>query len=300
MPQILNRSGLPIKRDQIAPSRRVDVDEIEQTLATQQNQINQKANASTVGGLATAVNSKASQSSVDTLAGTIAGKADTTALASKANVSDLASKADVSALAAKANSSDVTNALATKADASALAAKASTSALNALAATVPVIADEIPQPETTGGQAGLEGMKVPGARHQHPRLTSTTGNPASHIIGATGLATVAFTQAFDAFPGTVFTEVPPPTGVMPAQPANFRVESWIRETMTPAPSGKYVGCVVRAWRGRNLPVISLLTGLLSLLGVNTIITALTGFDPFGAPATGTTFTCVAVKRSDVV
>lgn len=222
MPQILNRSGLPIKRDQIAPSRRVDVDEIEQTLATQQNQINQKANASTVGGLATAVNSKASQSSVDALAGAVAGKAD----------------------------------------ASALAAKASTSELTALAATVPVIANEIPQPETTGGQAGLEGMKVPGARHQHPRLTSTTGNPATHIIAASGLATVAFTQAFDVFPGTVFTEVPPPTGVMSAQPAQFRVASWIRETMAPTPSGKYTGCVVRAWRGRTLPVINLLTGLL--------------------------------------
>lgn len=119
------------------------------------------------------------------------------------------------------------------------------------------------------------------------------------ILNRTGLATVTFTQAFDAFPGTVFTEVPPPAGVMSAQPAQFRVESWIRETMTPAPSGKYVGCVVRAWRGRTLPVINLLTGLLTLVGVNSIITALTGFDPFGAPATGTTFTCIAVKRSDV-
>jgi len=74
MPVILNRTGLPIKRDQISPSRRVDVEEIEGALASQQAQINNKANASTVGGLATAVNSKASQSSVDALAGTVAAR----------------------------------------------------------------------------------------------------------------------------------------------------------------------------------------------------------------------------------
>jgi len=207
-----------------------------------QNQINQKANASTVGGLATQVNSKASQASVDTLAGAVAGKAN--------------------------------------------------------AADIPLPADTMPKAEATTAAKGTEQKKYALEDHQHPRVTSTTGNPATHIIAATGLATVTFTQAFDVFPGTVFTEVPPPTGVMSAQPAQFRVESWIRETMAP-PSGKYVGCVVRAWRGRSLPVINLLTGLLSLVGVNTIITALTGFDPFGAPATGTTFTCIAVKRSDV-
>jgi hypothetical protein len=208
-----------------------------------QNQINQKANASTVGGLATAVNSKASQSSVDALS------------VSKANAAD-----------------------------------------------IPLPADVMPKSEATTPAKGAETKKYALEDHQHPRITSATGNPATHIIGAAGLATVTFTQSFDFFPNPLFTEVPPPTGTMPAQPAYFRVESWIRETMTPVPSGKYVGCVVRSWRGRNLPVISLLTGLLSLIGVNSIITALTGFDPFGAPATGTTFTftftCTAIKRSD--
>lgn len=270
MPVIPNRSGIPIKRDQVVPTRPVDVEAIEDTLASQQNQINQKANASTVGGLATAVNSKASQSSVNALAETVASKADATALAGKANASDLAAKADVSALATKASAADI-----------------------------PLPADTMPKAEATAAVKGTEQKKYALEDHQHPRVTSTTGNPATHIIAATGLATVTFTQAFDAFPGTVFTEVPPPTGVLSSQPANFRVESWIRETMAPTPSGKYVGCVVRAWRGRSLPIINLLTGLLSLVGVNTIITALTGFDPFGAPATGTTFTCIAVKRSDV-
>jgi hypothetical protein len=167
-----------------------------------------------------------------------------------------------------------------------------------IARTMPVPAGDVPMSETNGGAPGIEGVKVSGAGHRHPRLTSTTGNPATHVISANGTATVSFTQAFDAFPGMVFTEVPPPTGAMSAQPASFRVESWVHEVMSPTPSGKYVGCVVRAWRGRALPVINVLTGLLSLAGVNGIITALTGFDPFGAPASGTTFTCTAVKRSD--
>ncbi|WP_311270484.1 hypothetical protein [Sphingobium sp. WCS2017Hpa-17] len=174
--------------------------------------------------------------------------------------------------------------------------------LAALKAAMPVPSAETPMPEAVGGAPGVEGTKVSGAGHQHPRLTSTTGpkstSPDSHVVAATGLATVMFTRSFDLPPGPVFCEVPPATGVMPAQPASFRVESWIRETMTPTPSGKYVGCVVRAWRGRPLPLMTLLSGVLSLTGINGIITGLTGFVTFAAPATGTAFTCIAVARSD--
>lgn len=281
MSTIQNRTGVPIKREQIVPPRRVDVDAIEDTLSSQQAQINNKANASTVGGLVTAMNSKASQSSVDALAGTVAGKAD------------------ASALSTKANSADVAAALSSKADASALAAKASASDLTALAATVPVIANEVPQPETTGGQAGLEGMKVPGARHQHPRLTSTT--KAAIVTGST--VQVAFTRAFSQPPGITCTEIPPDTGVMSANPATFRVESWVREVMTPTPSGAYTGCVIKVWRSRPLPTMTplSLTAILTAVvtGVNAVIAALTNYDIFGASAVGTTFSCIAIQRSDV-
>ncbi|KQN09818.1 hypothetical protein ASE85_02465 [Sphingobium sp. Leaf26] len=250
MPQMPNRSGTPVKRDQVALPRRVDVEAIDAALDDQQNQINQKANASTVGGLATAVNSKASQSSVDTLAGTVAGKADS-------------------------------------------------ATLTALAATVPTIADEIPQPEVTGGQAGLEGMKVPGARHQHPRLTSTT--KATITAGST--VQVAFTRTFVNKPGITCTEEPPDTGTMSSNPATFRVESWVREVMTPTPSGAYTGCVIKVWRSRPLPTMTplslaaLLTAVVT--GVNALIAALTNYDIFGANAVGTTFSCIAIQRSDV-
>lgn len=283
MPVILNRTGLPIKRDQIAPSRRVDVDEIEGTLASQQAQINQKANASTVGGLATAVNSKASQSSVDALAGTVASKADATALASKA---------DASALAAKANASDVSTALATKADASALAAKAN-------AADIPLPADAMPKSEATTAAKGNEQKRYALEDHQHPRLTSTT--KATIVSGST--VAVAFTRTFVSKPGITCTEEPPDTGTMSPNPATFRVESWVREVMTPTPSGAYTGCVIKVWRSRPLPTMTplSLTALLTAVvtGVNALIAALTNYDIFGASAVGTTFSCIAIQRSDV-
>lgn len=318
MPVIPNRSGLPIKREQIAPSRRVDVDEIEDTLTSQQNQINQKANASTVGGLATAVNSKASQSSVDALAGTVAGKADAAALASKADASALAakansadvatalaSKADAAALATKANASDVSTALAAKANVSdvgtALAAKADASALAAKANTadLPLPADIMPKSEATTAAKGSEQKRYALEDHQHPRLTSTT--KATIASGST--VAVAFTRTFVNKPGITCTEEPPDTGTMSSNPATFRVESWVREVMTPTPSGAYTGCVIKVWRSRPLPTMTPLTigALLTAVvtGVNALITALTNYDIFGASAVGTTFSCIAIQRSDV-
>jgi len=292
-------------------------------LAALQAAINQKANASTVGGIVTALNSKASQSAVDALAtqkadaAALQAKADATAvaqaLAAKADATALANKADASALAAKANASDVATALSAKADTSALAAKADAAVVAALSSTVsgkassaelalvaaamPVIANEIPQPEVTGGQAGIEGMKVPGAKHQHPRLSSTT----TGSIAANGLATVTFTRTFTAAPGMVITEIP---GTAPPQtmPATFKVESWVRDVMTPTPSGAYTGAVIRAWRSQVLPtqttlsLVSLLSGVIT--GVNTLIASLTGFNIFGASVTGTAFSCIAIQRSD--
>ncbi len=182
--------------------------------------------------------------------------------------------------------------------AGAIATRASGSSVMALALAMPVIATDTPLTEKTGGDPGVEGMKVPGAKHRHPRLTSTTGNlpaPAqqTHVIGADGRATIRFTRTFDLPPGPNFTEVPPiPATAMSDYPAIFRVEAWTVE------SGVIVGCTVRCWRSRPLPVLNLLTGLLSLAGVNGIVIALTGFNVFGASAAGTSFTCIAVARSD--
>lgn len=237
-----NGGGKPERLGQYAPpaptAPPVDLSGIEQALADQQNQINQKANASTVGGLSTALNGKASAADV------------------------------ASALAAKANASDI-----------------------------PQPANAPPMGEAVTAAKGAQTTRFALEDHQHPRLTSTTVG----TIGSSGTATVTFTRSFLKEPGMVLTEIP---GTAPPQtmPATFKVESWVREVMSPTPSGAYVGCVVRCWRSQVLPtlntisVASLLSGVIS--GLNTVITALTGFNIFAASANGTAFTCIAVQRSD--
>lgn len=180
----------------------------------------------------------------------------------------------------------------------AIATRASGSSVVALALAMPIITPDTPLTEKTGGDPGVDGMKVPGAKHRHPHLTSTTGNlpaPAqpTHVIGADGRATIHFTRTFDLPPGPNFTEVPPiPATAMSDYPAIFRVEAWTVE------NGVIVGCTVRCWRSRPLPVLNALTGVLTLTGVNAIVAALTGFNIFAASAAGTSFTAIMVARSD--
>jgi len=186
------------------------------------------------------------------------------------------------AVSGKADAATVSTALAKKADAS----------------SIPAPSTSVPPPEGTAGAAGAMSPYARGD-HVHPRLTSSTGNtgaaPTSHVIGSNGTARITFTRTFPTFPAAIFTEVPPQTGVMSAQPAIFRVDSWITDG-----TGAYSGCVVRAWRTQTLPTLLTVTGILTavITGVNAIVSALTGFNPFGAPTTGTAFTCLAVQRSD--
>ncbi len=109
--------------------------------------------------------------------------------------------------------------------------------------------------------------------HQHPRLTSTT----MATIGPANTVTVTFTRNFINAPGIVFTEI---NGAA-TQPAVFKVESWV---MT---GSLYTGCVVRAYRSQTVPQNL----------VNLLLSAV--FNIFGASASGTVFSCIAVARSDV-
>lgn len=181
-----------------------------------------------------------------------------------------------------------------KADASALTAlsttvskKADASDLAALAGTVPSVATTTPLPEATQPAAGSQALGVSSAGHQHPRLTSTTYG----TIGVTGTTTITFTRSFASQPGVVMTEV----GGSGAQPAVFKVDSWIQT------SGAYIGCVVRGWRAQVMPTLTPVNGLLTavITGINTLAAALSQFNVFAAPATGTVFSCVAIQRSDV-
>lgn len=256
----------------IIPSQ-ANVDGLQQQITALDQQ---KANASTVGGLATQVNSKADQSALNSLSATVSGKADASSVSAA-----LSGKADASTVSA------LSTAVAGKADASALAGKADTGALTALAATVPTIANETPMAEATGGAAGLDGMKVPGAKHRHPRLTSTTVG----TIAAGNTATIVFTRSFADEPGIDYMELPPTSNTTTpvagdlaatAQPTACKVIAWTKNA-----GGEFTGCTIRVFKSQTIPqnLVTLLLGAV--------------FNLFGASVVGTRFSIIALARSDV-
>lgn len=174
---------------------------------------------------------------------------------------------------------DVAAALATKADKSA----------------IPVPATAAPMAEKTGASVGQQTDRFALEDHQHPRLTSTT----YATLASDGTATVAFTRPFTNKPGVVMTE----TDAAGNQPLVCVVQSWMRETMTPTPSGPYVGAVIKGYRSTILPTLtpisalSILAGVIT--GVNAINSALSNLNVFGGSAAGASVSVIAVARSDV-
>lgn len=165
-----------------------------------------------------------------------------------------------------------------------------------LQAAIPQPATTMPQPEKTGAAIGSTPSNFAMADHQHPRLTST--NYAT--LASDGTATVTFTRSFVNQPGVNMTEV----DAAGKQPLVCSVQSWVRETMTPTPSGAYVGCVIKGQRAQMLPTINPLSGTITLLsgvitGVNGIVSALTGYNVFGGGVAGASVSVIAVARSDV-
>jgi len=108
--------------------------------------------------------------------------------------------------------------------------------------------------------------------HAHPRISSTT----AHVLGANNEATVVFTREFDGIPGTDFMW----QELADNPPIIFKVKSW-----TINGSGKYTGCVVKAYRSQPIPqnLVSLLLG-----GV---------FNIFAGSAVGVNFTAIALQQS---
>lgn len=196
---------------------------------------------------------------------------------------------------AKANASTV-GGLATRLNAAegAIARKAD-------ADDVPTPATDIPAAEVVGGNAGDDAHRFAMKGHQHPRLTSTTIG----TLGANGLsAAMMFSRTFAAEPGTVLTPIRPGG----TQPVSLEINAWIMANgqtyaagqTIPANAEAYVGCVVKGYRGQTLPQLGLVSGLLSavITGVNSIVAALSGFNPQGGSVNGVRFSCVVVQRSD--
>ncbi len=169
---------------------------------------------------------------------------------------------------------------------------ASTADVASLKAQIPQPSSTTPSPEKTGGDVGAADTRYAKADHQHPRLTST----AYATLDSNGQATVAFTRTFTNKPGLNLTETDATAG---GQPLVVRAIAWVQNGQ-----GLYTGVTIEGQRARMLPTMTALSGTLTLLtqvvtGVNALVSALTNFNVFGAPAVGATVSVIAIARSDV-
>lgn len=158
---------------------------------------------------------------------------------------------------------------------------------------------DIPQPgtstpptESVAGAAGSTATKFAMEDHSHPRVTSTT----YVTLDSTGQAFALFTRSFTNKPGLDLTET---DATATSQPLSLRGLAWQQDA-----NGRYYGVTIQGKRARVLPQLNALSGVLTLLtqvvtGVNSLVTALTGYDLFAGVATGATVTVIAIARSDV-
>lgn len=154
---------------------------------------------------------------------------------------------------------------------------------------MPVPASVPPKAETTGAHTGAAVTRYALEDHQHPRLTSTT----YVTLGSNGQALVTFTRPFANKPGLNPTET---DATASSQPLVLRGLAWTRDA-----NGNYTGVTIQGMRAQMMPQISAVSGLLTAVisGVNSIVSALTGFNVFGGSAAGATVSVTAVARSDV-
>lgn len=151
---------------------------------------------------------------------------------------------------------------------------------------IPPYATMAPKPEAGVPAAGAAtGITRPD--HQHPRLTAT----AKGALDTNGLASVVFTQVFDAEPGVTVTSVDVKAGGKPVP--RFDI------TFTKDAQGRFTGCSVYGERQRPMPTLAQASG--GLLGtlvtsINTVLAPLSGFLPT-EPAAGAGFSLIAVKSS---
>lgn len=128
--------------------------------------------------------------------------------------------------------------------------------------------------------------------HQHPRLTAT----AKGTLDSSGLANVVFTQVFDTEPAVSIISIGARGQGTAVPDFDF--------TFTTDANGKYTGGIVYGRRARKLPAQPLAITPLNVLaalgtvisGVNTLATAITGYDTT-EDAVGNKFSLIAVKSS---
>ena len=157
-------------------------------------------------------------------------------------------------------------------------------ALNAIRASMVTLGNETPMAEKTVPTAG-SGGQASRSDHRHPRLTS----PHTGTLDANGEALLTFSRQFTNMPAMM-----------------FKVVSWLKPNTAGSglvawTSGSpYAGAIIKGYRGQQLPNLGVVSGLLSavITGVNGIVTALTGYNPFAGPASNVVYTATAIQVGD--
>lgn len=134
-----------------------------------------------------------------------------------------------------------------------------------------------PSPSTTMPASvalnGLQGTSTTYARSDHTHAARVQRKIVT--LDSNGLATWTFAKPFTAEPSLQYMVFQ-----SSGEPIVVEAQSWVMS------GSDYIGVNIKAYRSRALPTLTALSGGLTLItqvitGVNTLITALTGFNIFG-------------------
>lgn len=138
-----------------------------------------------------------------------------------------------------------------------------------------ILSNDMPISEATTATPGAV-AKATRPDHRHPRLTSVQ----RVTLDANGLAIVTYTRTFTAKPGVVLTAINPSGRTV-----------FLEVVSDTQSGGLYTGCTVKGVRSAQI------AGLGSIVLLTTLITALTTYDPTGAPASGVEVSVIAIQPS---
>lgn len=143
-------------------------------------------------------------------------------------------------------------------------------------------------PVSEGGAAAGSMVLASRGDHKHPRLSVT----AQGALDSNGQAPVTFMRD-----GVAVTFATKPAVTCMSVSASAAV--FFDFAYTTDAQGRYIGGTLTGRKGRALPQLTAVSGILTavITGVNALVSALTGFDPFNSAAAGVEFSFIAIGAS---
>lgn len=169
--------------------------------------------------------------------------------------------------------------------------------VSSVRALMVTLGNEMPMAEKGNATPG-NGNQASRFDHRHPRLTS----PHTGLLSANGQALLMFSRQFAVMPAMAFGWVEMANN----PPVMFKVVSWLKPNATNTgliawtDGAPFAGCIIMGYRGRPLPQLGVVSGVLTAIttGVNSLVSALTGYNPFDGSAAGVTYMATAIQVGD--